>query len=214
MIRRLPRKRRVLNDLSRGSTFTQLGCLHHISYCEVPFRLRGYESILADATNGLFIFDEIHAYEPVRLGMILALVEYFARQLGGRFAVMSATFPRVMRELLNDALLEVRGVSADEKLYRKFARHRLQLVAGEMRIFSILERVAALAVEGQSVLLVCNTVARSKRVRKSLVHLLAPHGIHPELLHSRFNSRDRFSKEQRLAKQMGTKTRSSNPHRW
>src|SRR5581483_10824435 len=43
------------------------------------FRLRGYESILADAAKGLFIFDEIHAYEPVRLGMIFAMIEYLGR---------------------------------------------------------------------------------------------------------------------------------------
>src|SRR5690606_21217916 len=40
------------------------------------YRLRGYEALLADFYGANFIFDEIHAYEPSRLAMILKSIEY------------------------------------------------------------------------------------------------------------------------------------------
>ena len=169
------------------------------------FRLRGYESIIADATNGLFVFDEIHAYEPARLGMILGMSEYLSRQLGGRFIVMSATFPSVLRRVLNDSLAAPHHIFADAALYQSFARHRLEFVTGRIDDASILDRVFGLALSGQSVLVVCNTVSRCKRVHRLLTPLLAQHGIQPEILHSRFNSRDRHHKERILASRMGTK---------
>ncbi len=171
------------------------------------FRLRGYESIIADAANGLFVFDEIHAYEPTRLGMILGMSQYLARRLGGRFMVMSATFPSVLRNLLNETLAAPHQIFASAALYQSFARHRLEFVAGQIDDASILDRVSGLAASGQSVLVVCNTVSRSKRVHRLLAPLLARHGIRPELLHSRFNSRDRHQKEHILATRMGTKER-------
>jgi CRISPR-associated endonuclease/helicase Cas3 len=173
------------------------------------FRLRGYESIIADAVNGLLIFDEIHAYEPVRLGMILAMTRYLTRQLGARVLVMSATFPNALRKLLAEVLVETRSISADTALYRSFARHRLHFMPGEIDDPSVLDKVVALATEGKAALIVCNTVRRSRRVRDLLVSLLAPRGVKAELLHSRFNSRDRSAKEQLLSKQMGTKTRAA-----
>lgn len=46
-----------------------------------PYRLKGYESALTDVFGGLFIFDEIHAYEVKRLALILNMVEHHVRHL-------------------------------------------------------------------------------------------------------------------------------------
>jgi len=173
------------------------------------FRLRGYESIIADAANGLFVFDEIHAYEPKRLGMILGMAEYLVRRLGGRFIVMSATFPTVLRKLLAETLAAPHEIFASPDFYQSFARHRLEFITGRIDDASILSRVAALAAARQSVLVVCNTVSSSKRVHRLLASSLAQHGIQPEILHSRFNSHDRHHKERILASRMGTKGRQT-----
>jgi CRISPR-associated endonuclease/helicase Cas3 len=173
------------------------------------FRLRGYESVIADAINGLFIFDEIHAYEPVRLGMILAMTGHLTRHLGARALFMSATFPKPLRKLLAETLVDSCPISADAEVYRCFARHLVQFLPGEIEDRSILEKVADLAAGRKAILVVCNTVSRSKHVRDKLATLLAPRGIQPELLHSRFHSRDRYAKERRLSKEMGTKARAA-----
>lgn len=171
------------------------------------FRLKGYEALLTDAVDGLFIFDEVHAYEPRRLGMILGMVEHLRRHLGGRFLVMSATFPRVLREALREVLGEAGDVSAGEALYGAFARHTLRLVDGRITDPPVLERIAQRTRAGDSVLVVCNTVAAAASVHGSLRERLAGTGAAVELLHGRFNARDRFSKEQRLLDRMGTRNR-------
>ncbi len=171
------------------------------------FRLKGYEALLTDAVDALFIFDEVHAYEPRRLGMILGMVEHVRRHLGGRFLVMSATFPRVLREALRAVLGEVAGLDAGSALYRAFARHTLRLVDGRITDPPLLERIAQRARTGDSVLVVCNTVATAASVHGWLRERLAGAGAAVELLHGRFNARDRFSKEQRLLGRMGTRNR-------
>ena len=122
---------------------------------------------------------------------------------------MSATFPTVLRKLLDETLATPHQIFASPDLYQSFARHRLEFVTGRIVDASILGRVAALAAARQSVLVVCNTVSSSKRVHRLLAPSLAQHGIRPEILHSRFNSRDRYHKERMLALRMGTKERQT-----
>jgi CRISPR-associated endonuclease/helicase Cas3 len=172
------------------------------------FRLKGYEALLTDTVNGLFIFDEIHAYDPQRLGMILGMMEYLQSHLGGRFLVMSATFPSILRRVLQQVLGRAVEVSAGDALYQAFARHTLRLVEGRITDTHVLEHIARLAREGNSVLVVCNTVATALTVHKCLAGRLEKDGITTELLHSRFNARDRFTKEVRLLDEMGTQNRN------
>jgi CRISPR-associated endonuclease/helicase Cas3 len=164
--------------------------------------------ILADAVNALYIFDEIHAYEPERLGMILAMQKYLAQSLGGRFLIMSATLPTMLKNALADILDQPEQLSADDKLYRKFVRHQLQVISGGITDQSVLDLITKQAAEGSSVLVVCNTVKRARQTQNCLSELLSSHGLRPELLHSRFNSRDRSRKEVTLAQRMGTRTRN------
>jgi len=173
------------------------------------FRLKGYEALLTDTTDGLFIFDELHAYEPRRLGMILGIVDYLRRQLGGRFLVMSATFPTVLRSALRESIGEIVDLTADEALYKSFIRHRLRLVMGKIIDPAVLARIADHARSGESVLVVCNTVETARNVHRALRQLLADTASAVTLLHGRFNARDRFRKEQRLLVHMGTRTRSA-----
>lgn len=172
------------------------------------FRLKGYEAILTDAADGIFVFDEIHAYEPRRLGMILGMIEYLRAQLGGRFLIMSATLPRVLAGLLREVLGPTTDITASPDLYASFARHTLRLLEGEITDSPVLDQIVAQAQSGDSVLVVCNTVARANRVYDALRQRLAGTGAAVELLHSRFNARDRFAKERRLRGQRGTRRRT------
>jgi CRISPR-associated endonuclease/helicase Cas3 len=171
------------------------------------FRLKGYEMILTDAINGLMVFDEIHAYEPRRLGMILAMQQYLARHLGVRVLIMTATLPGALRDLEQRALGECAFICSPAELYKSFARHELHLLSGEIEQPIILNQIADTAVAGRSVLVVCNTVRRAKQVYDSLATLLKTRRLEPELLHSRFTSEDRFRKEKTLNERMGTRNR-------
>ncbi len=68
------------------------------------FRLQGYEAMLNDYAQASFIFDEIHAYEPARLALILVMVEYLQKSFDVRFFVTSATSPSIIREKLFKSL--------------------------------------------------------------------------------------------------------------
>lgn len=171
------------------------------------FRLKGYEALLTDTMDGLFIFDEVHAYEPKRLGMILGMVEHLRRYLGGRFLVMSATFPSVLREALRKVLGDVANLSAGDALYKEFARHALRFVKGGITNPPVQERIVQHARSSESVLVVCNTVTTATGVHRVLSKQLAGTNAIVELLHGRFNARDRFQKEQRLLVRMGTRNR-------
>lgn len=171
------------------------------------FRLKGYEALLTDAVDGLFIFDEIHAYEPKRLGMILGMIEHLRRNLGGRFLIMSATFPSVIAEVLHRVLGEVLHVSAGDALFEQFVRHTIRILKGGITEPAVLEQIAQRVSGGESVLVVCNTVATAINVHRALSERLSSIAIVPELIHGRFNARDRFGKEQNLLMKMGTRNR-------
>lgn len=171
------------------------------------FRLKGYEALLTDAVDGLFIFDEVHAYEPKRLGMILGMVEHLRRNLGGRFLIMSATFPSVLAQVLRHVLGEVLHISAGDAFFKQFARHSLRIVKGRITEPPVLEQVAKRAAGGESVLVVCNTVAAAINVHRALSERLSSIAIVPELIHGHLNARDRFGKEKHLLMKMGTRNR-------
>ena len=65
-------------------------------FLKAVFGLRGHEAVLTDAAGGLFILDELHAYDVQRLSLILAVIYRLANHLGARFLAMSATFPKVL----------------------------------------------------------------------------------------------------------------------
>jgi CRISPR-associated endonuclease/helicase Cas3 len=159
------------------------------------YRLKGYEALLSDYHQALFIFDEIHAYEVKRLALILKTIEYLRENFQARFIVMSATFPKIIKQWLQAALGPMTEIQADDELFQDFQRHRLQLLEGDLLRPDNLARIAADAQAGKSVLVVCNLVARAQEVYGILSKRLIRKGIRVELLHGRFNMRDRSAKE-------------------
>jgi CRISPR-associated endonuclease/helicase Cas3 len=157
------------------------------------FQLRGFEAMLTDYAGASFIFDEIHAYEPKRLALILALIAYLRQQFGARFFVMSATFPTLIRTQLAVALGPHRIITADETVFRRFQRHRLHLLDGELTqagIGRIVEDVRA----GKQVLVCANTVRRAQEVYAAL----GDAGLRNDerlLVHSRYTFGDRNRRE-------------------
>jgi CRISPR-associated endonuclease/helicase Cas3 len=166
---------------------------------KAAFQLRGFEGMLTDYAQAAFIFDEIHAYEPKRLALILALVKYLRQHYQARFLVMSATFPQLIREKLSDALaldLKEDLISADAAVFEQFRRHRLHLLSGGLLEDGIPQIVAEVQA-GKKVLACANTVRRAQEVRNVLLKA----GLRREqvvLIHSRFILKDRTRLEQEV----------------
>ncbi len=165
---------------------------------KASFQLKGYESLLAEFSQAAFIFDEMHAYEPTRLGMMVATIRYLARQYAARFLILSATLPHPIRAALGESLPGLQTVQADPATYRRFRRHRLWLLPGSLLDEPHLRRLRRCALQdGQQVLVVCNTVRRAQQAWQWLRANL-PADFPLFLLHGRFCGRDRARRERGL----------------
>jgi len=163
-----------------------------------------HSGILIDAANSVFILDELHAYDPRRLGMILAMLRLW-EDLGGRLAVLSATLPDALADLLDTTLaVPCQRVALAGSWPR---RHRITVQATHLTdpsaIAEITERVRA----GQAVLVVVNNVADARDLSEKLAPL-AVELYEPEaalLLHSRFRRKDRSTIEAAIQARFGTR---------
>ncbi|MFD0883842.1 CRISPR-associated helicase Cas3', partial [Streptosporangium algeriense] len=148
-----------------------------------------YSSVLLEQANALMVLDELHAYDPATFGRICACMRLWQR-LGSRVAVLSATLAQPMIRLVEDTLGTVEICRAPTGTAPP--RHRLVLDEDSIDSEASLGRVRGWLAEGQSVLVIANTVARAQELYKRLD---CPGAT---LLHSRFRSRDRARIERRI----------------
>ena len=157
------------------------------------FGIRGFEMQMAEMAQGLFIFDEIHAYDPHTTALILTMIERLRKNYDAKFCIMTATMPKFLKQMINDALGEFAEVEmAPEKRDNKFTRHRVQLLDGNIHdsIPLIEERLS----QRQRVLVVCNTVKQAQDVFQQLLSVTE----NAKLLHSRFILKDKERIEKEL----------------
>ena len=149
------------------------------------FSIRGFEMQFAEMAGGLFIFDEIHAYDPHTTALILTMVEQLRQDYNAQFCIMTATMPKFLKEMFVDAIGEIVKVEMSAEKRNQFTRHRVRLLDGG--ILNAIPEISEQLEAGQRVLVVCNTVNQAQTVFEQL----QPIATHPQLLHSRFILRDR-----------------------
>ncbi len=202
---------RHLHDLARLNVLP-IRVFSPYQMLKAVYQLKGYEAMLADYAQALFIFDEIHAYEPARLAMILETVRYLRERLGACFFVMTATMPAPVRRYVHEALGGPPLVRASDDVFRAFGRHQLHLLSGELISDDGLGRIADAFTRGQSVLVTCNTVARAQQAYQALKDRLPPDlSCRVILLHGRFNGRDRLTKERAIIGAVGMGSAERRP---
>lgn len=155
------------------------------------FGLKGFEKGMAEWAGGYFIFDEIHAYDSKTFAQIVVLLEFICRYMNARVFIMTATLPAFMLNILSRAIGKHHRITADEKLYEAFDRHRIRLEEGLIQ--DALETIQSDIDRGKKVLVVCNTVEQAQNVYRALD---APGS--KLLIHGSFNAEDRSRKEIRL----------------
>jgi CRISPR-associated endonuclease/helicase Cas3 len=143
--------------------------------------------------------------------MILKTVEYLHKNFNARFLIMSATFPSLIKTQLVKLLDDPAEICAEQALFDQFQRHRLVMLDGELLSTQGLQRIVADACVGKSVLVVCNLVDRAQTVYQQLSRQLEPFKIPVELLHGRFNMRDRSRKEAIIRNASGSKSQQRYP---
>lgn len=153
------------------------------------YGVKGFESMLSEMAGGLFIFDEIHCYEPRAVALITRSAEEL-NKLGAKFLFMSATLPKFLRQILSKAIYDAPFATLDlndttEKDVLAQVRHRLVLVDSE--ITKCTQRIRECLTDGKRVLVVCNSVRRAQEMYASL----KTYANIPYLIHGRFVTIDR-----------------------
>ncbi len=161
---------------------------------------RGAEPVLADTAGSLLVLDELHAYEPERLGLILAGLGLWTGPLRGEACVLSATLPSRLLALLGELLPGLTEVRADAATLRRFRRHRLLPRDAPLTAGAALATARPALARGEAVLVVVNRVSRAIELGEALGEQL---GDVVEVLHGRLNARDRARKERRLHQARG-----------
>ncbi len=163
------------------------------------FGIPRFEIGVSEMVGGVFIFDEIHAYDAHVVALIAEMVRVM-KQLGGRFLFMSATFPQFLKNLLTEAVGEtipefsLRTEETDDWTRRFISQVRHWLRWHDRTLEELLPLIVQSANAGQRVLVVANRVAQAQELYRQLREKVE--GVH--LLHSRFTRRDRVAKEQAI----------------
>lgn len=181
---------------------------------KAAYGLKGYETMLVDYTDALFIFDEIHAYEASRLALIVSMIQWLSEHYRARFLVMTATLPPMIDQALRSALHLTQNeqiITASDADYDKSKRHMVKILDGNL-LDQIVPLVQQNLVENQAVLVCCNLVAEAQQVYSLLQNEL---GLTPDeqivLVHSRFNGYDRAAKEQLIRQRVGVPRDPNRP---
>lgn len=168
---------------------------------KIPYQLKGFEALLTHFYGGRFILDEIHAYEPKRLALIIAVVQFLHQHCHARFFIMTATLPPQVYRALDTALPGLQVIEANAETFAHFQRHRVHVLEGDLLAAPTLERILNDAAN-KSVLICCNTVRRAREVYSAVEQALKVRYPNDDifilLLHSRFNHRDRAEKERQI----------------
>ncbi|MHA1812442.1 MAG: CRISPR-associated helicase Cas3' [Candidatus Thorarchaeota archaeon] len=172
--------RRIYSPLKVSTPFQPLKTLFGVS---------GYERGFTEMCGSLVVVDEVHAYDPHVIALIMFMLREMKR-LGSRVFVMSATMPKFLRELLYQyADIPAKNLYIDHS-WDDRARHVVEVRAGDL-----LGSVAEIAreMEHDRTLIVCNTVRSAVAVFETLREEYDTSDI--VLLHGRFVLRDRIQKE-------------------
>lgn len=157
------------------------------------FGIRGFEMQMAEMSQGLFIFDEIHAYDPHTTALILTMIKKLREDYDAKFCIMTATMPKFLKQMINDALGQLAQIEmALEERDKNFTRHRVQLLDGN--IHNAIPKIEDRLNQGERVMVVCNTVHQAQDVFQELQHVTE----NAKLLHSRFILKDRERIEKEL----------------
>ena len=156
------------------------------------FNLKGFEQNISEMVGGLFIFDEIHSYDPHTTALILQISKFIKSELEGKFLFMTATMPSFLQKYFIKELNINREIRMGDQELKKFTRHRIKILEGSIEDYIPLIKKDIQS--GKKVLVVVNTVKQAQNVFLKLKDLTPKSA----LLHSRFILRDREKIESTL----------------
>ena len=151
------------------------------------FKYRGYEKMYATLSYSKVIIDEIQAYSPEIVAIILKGLQMISK-LGGKFMVMTATLPRIYKEKLQEMGIEFEY----NEFIKNTQRHKIKLF--DKKINEDINQIYE-ASKTKKTLIIVNTINKAIEIYKQLKEIGANN---INLLHSRFEQEDRNEKEKNI----------------
>ncbi len=148
----------------------------------------GYEKIYSTLGYSRLVIDEVQAYDPRAVAIIVKLIEDIIK-LGGRFLLMTATLPPFVKEQIDYRIGENNYESIDK--YEDcwgICKHKIEVLEDD--ITKKVDEILSKAKEGKRVLVILNTVGTAQKIYEDIVKA-NKEKIYLRLLHSRFTFNDR-----------------------
>lgn len=165
----------------------------------IALRGKGWETGLSEFENACFVFDEVHAFEPLLTGLTVVTVKWL-KSMGAKFLFVSATMPYFLETILagevgidpSNIIAPCTDIPEDNDMLSK-VRHQILVRDGSL-LDNIENVIQEIEQSGETALVVCNHVATSQKVFEMVRRRLSD----VKLLHSRFNNYDRMKIEREI----------------
>lgn len=163
------------------------------------FKYPGYEADLATFSYSRIIIDEIQAYSPELLAVLIYGLQLI-NKAGGKFAITTATFPPIIREWLdyekdeNGNRIENKINLAEQQFLKKQVRHKVRLIDDYINAEEIVDFYNKnIDLHSLKILVVVNTVTSAQNLYLHISKQIGKENV--KLLHSKFTVEDRKNLE-------------------
>ena len=156
---------------------------------DFAFKAAGFEMKLATLSYSKIVIDEIQMYSPELTSFLLYGLKQIA-EFGGKFSVITATFPPVLNHFLKK--LKIDFIESENFIEDKI-RHSVKVLDEEISV-EFIDKIYQKN-KNLKILVVCNTIKKSNEIYEKLNNM----GIaNINLIHSRFINSDRKKKDKEI----------------
>lgn len=170
------------------------------------YRYRGFEPKLATLAYSKIIIDEIQMYSSDLIAYLVSGLSHITK-LGGRFAILTATFPPFIEDLLKNEGVKFKKPEPFIDKDEKKIRHSLKVESEVINSKFIIGKY-----NKNKVLVICNTVKKAQELYQEIQNNVKLKD-HVNLFHSNFIKEDRRKKEEAILK-MGDKDNDKDHGIW
>lgn len=149
------------------------------------FKYKNFEPTFATLGYSKIVIDEIQMYSPELLATLVYGLKLVTK-IGGKFAILTATFPRFVGQIMRQKGIEFK--EPEKPFISSSKRHHICSVEESINVSRIIENAS-----GKKNLVVCNQISKALEIYNALVE--SSENIEVHLLHSRFIKKDRQDKE-------------------
>lgn len=151
------------------------------------YRYRGFEPKLATLSYSKIVLDEIQMYSPELLAYVIKGIQYMT-EMGGKFCILTATFPAIIGDLLKWKGVEFE-ISPNFTKQDLPLRHNVKVLEKLIDTDDIIDKY-----DNNKILVICNTVREAQRVYDELLGKIDDKSK-LNMFHSKFTKADRRKKE-------------------